>query len=89
MEDLDLETFLNLVGDKILELKRCSCRKDYSNLAVSIFYLKEINEETLKPILQILKKYKDYCRYTQRVLNYLNQFFIIEFNQNKISIQRI
>ncbi len=89
METINIKEFSELVGDKILELRRCSSKKDCSDLAVSIFYLQELNEETLKPVLSILKKYRDYCRYTHKILNYLNQFFTIEFNQHTISIQKI
>lgn len=74
------ERFGELVGDKIHHLRK-SVRhyksKEALNLSVSMFFLREINEETLQPVLSILNRHPD-CKHTKRVFNYLDQFNLRE-----------
>lgn len=84
------ETFNDLVGDKIKDLGRNFKKKDSLDLSVIMFNLhnREINETTLKPILEIVLKYET-CRFSARIVNYLENFFFIDFQDRTVSLQRI
>ena len=60
-----------LVGDKIHNLRRTNS-KEAVKLSVSMFFLEEVNIESLKPIVNILNRHSN-CKHTKRVFNYLER----------------
>ena len=70
------EKLSELVGDKIHDLRRTNS-KEAVKLSVSMFFLEEINRESLKPVLNILNRHSN-CKHTKRVFNYLDDFNLRE-----------
>jgi len=73
------KTLSDLIGDKILDLRKHSQhhRKEALELSMHLFHLEEINEQTIKPIYKILLRHPS-CHYSKRAIDYLHSFNLPE-----------
>jgi len=66
--------------DKIHNLRRSIHKnqvKEGLDLSLRLFHLKEINQQSLKHVLQILNRNPN-CKHTVRIFNYLDNFNLRE-----------
>lgn len=75
------DKFSDLVGDKILEVRHYN-QEQARKLAMCIYHLDEVNEETLEPIINIIEQYPN-CIYSKLVINYLKTFNLLKNHSRK------
>lgn len=71
-----MERFNELMCDKIQYLRKTTRHyksKDALDLSVHMFFLKDLQEESVRPIKHILNRTPE-CKYTQKIFSYLKEF---------------